>query len=97
MTLRFVLRVGLRIVVSLLLSMAEGRGHAAPVGDPLGTWLTEDGRARVRVERCGAMADRVCGYIVWMKETADAKGQPFRDRLNPDPASPRSGRGRIDA
>lgn len=86
MTLRFVLRVGLRIVVSLLLSMAEGRGHAAPVSDPLGTWLTEDGRARIRIERCGAMTDRICGYVVWMKETADAKGQPFHDRLNPDPA-----------
>ncbi|WP_347339826.1 DUF2147 domain-containing protein [Bradyrhizobium aeschynomenes] len=44
----------------------------------------EDGRARIRIERCGATPDRICGYIVWMKETADAKGQPFRDRLNPD-------------
>ncbi|UFZ06522.1 DUF2147 domain-containing protein [Bradyrhizobium ontarionense] len=86
MTLRFVLRVSLRIVVSLLLSMAESRGHAAPASDPTGTWLTEDGRARVRIERCGAMPDRLCGYIVWAKEAADARGQPFRDRLNPDPA-----------
>lgn len=86
MTLRFVLRVSLRIAVSLLLSMAESRGHAASAADPAGTWLTEDGRARVRIERCGAMPDRICGYVVWMNETADAKGQPFRDRLHPDPA-----------
>ncbi len=84
MTMRFVLRVGLRIVVSLVLTITEGRGHAAPLGDPLGTWLTEDGRARIRIERCGATPDRICGYVVWMKEAADAKGQPFRDRLNPD-------------
>ncbi|MGJ5204756.1 DUF2147 domain-containing protein [Bradyrhizobium sp. HKCCYLR20261] len=91
MKLRFLVRVSLRIVVSLMVSMAEGRGNAAPVSDPIGTWLTEDGRARIRIERCGAALDRICGYVVWMNETADAKGQPFRDRLNPDPAK----RGRL--
>ena len=85
MRLRFLFRLILRLVLSTLLSVAEGRGQAATVVDPSGTWLTEDGRARVRLERCGAAPERICGYIVWMKETADAKGQPFRDRLNPDP------------
>lgn len=86
MRLRFLFRVALRILVSTLLSVAESRGHAATLSDPSGTWLTEDGRARIRIERCGVPADYVCGYVVWTKEMVDAKGQPFRDRLNPDPA-----------
>ncbi|WP_316195964.1 MULTISPECIES: DUF2147 domain-containing protein [unclassified Bradyrhizobium] len=82
----FLLRVVLRLALSMLLSVAEGRGQAATVSDPGGTWLTEDGRARVRLERCGAAPERICGYVVWMKELVDSRGQPFRDRLNPDPA-----------
>jgi len=63
-----------------------GPVNAAGPADPSGTWLTEDGRARVRVERCGAKLEQVCGYIVWMNEPADAKGQPLRDWHNPDPS-----------
>jgi uncharacterized protein (DUF2147 family) len=84
--MRFLLRVLLRIVVTTLLAIAQNRGHAATLAEPSGTWLTEDGRARVRLEHCGAAPERLCGYIVWMKETVDARGQPFRDKLNPDPA-----------
>ena len=84
--MRLVLRILLRLAVATVLSVMQGRGHAANLTEPSGTWLTEDGRARVRVEHCGAAPDRICGYIVWMKETVDAKGQPYRDRFNPDPA-----------
>lgn len=67
------------------LVLASPAGAASPV-DPSGTWLTEDGRARIRIERCGPVLEQVCGYIVWMKDPADASGQPFRDQSNPDPA-----------
>ena len=59
-------------------------GNAASPADPSGTWLTEDGRARVRIERCGVKLEQICGYIVWMKDSTDANGQPLRDQNNPD-------------
>jgi uncharacterized protein (DUF2147 family) len=63
-----------------------GPGIAAGPADPSGTWLTEDARARIRLERCGPALEQICGYIVWIRDPVDAKGQPLRDRQNPDPA-----------
>jgi uncharacterized protein (DUF2147 family) len=63
-----------------------GPGVAAGPIDPGGTWLTEDGRARIRLQHCGPTLEQICGYIVWMKQPVDAKGQPIRDQQNPDPA-----------
>jgi uncharacterized protein (DUF2147 family) len=57
---------------------------AASPTDPSGTWLTEDGRARIRVERCGSKPEQICGYIVWSKDPNDANGQPLKDLNNPD-------------
>jgi len=59
---------------------------AASQADPSGTWLTEDGRGRIRVERCGVKLEQICGYIVWAKEPNDANGQPLKDLNNPDTA-----------
>jgi uncharacterized protein (DUF2147 family) len=72
-------------LAAVLIAAVEPRVAASPA-DPGGTWLTEDGRARIRVERCGGKLEQICGYIVWMKQPVDAKGQPFRDQQNPDPA-----------
>lgn len=55
---------------------------ATPPRDPSGAWLTEDGRARVRVEKCGPFQEQVCGYVVWIKAGSSA---PTTDRNNPDP------------
>ena len=71
-------------IVAMGAMAASGTSHAASPVDPSGTWLTEDGRARIRIERCGPTLDEVCGYIVWMKSPLDPRGQPFRDEFNPD-------------
>jgi uncharacterized protein (DUF2147 family) len=84
--MRILFQIIIRIAVLTLTMLAQNRGHAATPIDPSGTFLTEDGRARVRVERCGSPPERICGYIVWMKEVTDVKGQPLLDKLNPDPA-----------
>ena len=78
--LRFVLRVAITVVMMII----GGRAGAAASNDPSGTWQVEDGRARIRLERCGPSRDRICGFIVWMKEPADKRGQPYRDKDNPD-------------
>lgn len=72
--------------VAITLMGAVGQAAAAnnAPADPSGTWVIEDGRARVRLERCGAAPDRICGYVVWMKNPVDATGQPYRDSKNPD-------------
>lgn len=53
--------------------------------EPFGTWQTEDGRARIRTERCGSDAARLCGFVVWGKEPLDETGKPKLDRYNPNP------------
>ncbi|GEP00341.1 DUF2147 domain-containing protein [Methylobacterium haplocladii] len=58
----------------------------AAAADPVGTWLTEDGRARVRTEPCGPGKIHLCGYVVWGSKPLDETGKPKRDRYNPDPA-----------
>src|SRR5450756_2748867 len=84
--MKIVLRVILRALITIvMMNWAGGRVEAASQIDPSGTWLVEDGRARIRLERCGPTRDRICGYIVWMKKPADARGQPYRDSQNPDP------------
>jgi len=79
-------RTIVRAVLAAWLTVVVGPGGAASPADPSGTWLTEDGRARVRVERCGPNLEQICGYIVWMKDPVDAHGQPARDQSNPDSA-----------
>ena len=80
--LRFLLRIAVTIV---MMDFASPTGAAPAPTDPSGTWLVEDGRARIRLERCGPSRDRICGFIVWMKDPADKRGQPYRDSQNPDP------------
>jgi uncharacterized protein (DUF2147 family) len=81
--MKIVLRMLLRALITIAM-MSSGRGAATPA-DPSGTWLVEDGRARVRLESCGAARDRICGYVVWMKNSVDARGELYRDSQNPDP------------
>lgn len=83
--MNILLRFTLRVAISVMLMILDGRAEAASAIDPSGTWLVEDGRARIRLERCGPARDRICGFIVWMKNPADAHGQPLRDSENPDP------------
>jgi uncharacterized protein (DUF2147 family) len=83
--MKIALRMILRALMTIVMMSFGDHAEAATPADPSGTWLVEDGRARVRLERCGPARDRICGYIVWMKDPADARGQPYRDSQNPDP------------
>ncbi|HYS49886.1 MAG TPA: DUF2147 domain-containing protein [Xanthobacteraceae bacterium] len=57
-------------------------GVPAFAADPLGTWLTENGRSRVRVSDCGGA---VCGTIIWLKEPNDPDtGKAKTDKNNTD-------------
>lgn len=54
--------------------------------DPVGTWLTEDGRAKIRIEKCGDDHKEICGNIAWQKDPLDDQGHTRLDVKNPDPA-----------
>ena len=50
--------------------------------DPAGTWLTEEGKATIRLADCGGA---LCGTIVALKEPNDPQtGQPKLDKNNVD-------------
>jgi uncharacterized protein (DUF2147 family) len=63
-----------------------GPAIPASAADPVGTWLTEGGKSRVRISKCG---DAICGAIAWLREPNDETGKPNTDKNNAD-ASKRS-------
>ena len=58
---------------------------AAAAASPQGEWVTEGGKARVRIEPCSGDAERLCGTIVWSYRPAEAPPGPLLDRHNQDP------------
>jgi uncharacterized protein (DUF2147 family) len=71
----------LRIAL-VALGFAMGAGQAAHANDAVGVWLTDEGKAKVRLSPCGG---RLCSEIIWLREATDESGKPLRDHLNPDP------------
>lgn len=69
------------LMVATVLCGTQARAQAGL--DMAGTWLTEDGRAKIRTEHCG---DKLCGYVVWLKQPLTESGEPRTDVKNPDPA-----------
>jgi len=45
--------------------------NAAAASDPTGIWINDTGRGAIEIKPCG---DKLCGNVVWVKNTADAKG-----------------------
>lgn len=70
---------------AVIFTLASGMALApANAAEPIGTWLTQNRDAQIRVARCG---QAVCGTIVWIKDPIDAQtGQPPVDNRNPDPS-----------
>ena len=58
---------------------------AAPVNaeELVGTWLTQQGDAHIRVAKCGKA---MCGTVAWLRDAVDTQtGQPPVDGKNPNP------------
>ena len=59
--------------------------NVAQAADPYGSWLTEGGKATIRIANCGGA---LCGTIAALKEPNDpATGRPQTDKNNPMRAS----------
>lgn len=64
-------------------SVAVAQAATPPPTGLGGTWLTEDGKSKIKFEPCGT---ETCGRIVWLKFPTDPNtGKPPTDRNNPDP------------
>ncbi|MDH3666281.1 MAG: DUF2147 domain-containing protein [Paracoccaceae bacterium] len=61
-------------------AFASPEGRAAPFG----LWLTQSGRAIVRIAPCDAAPAKACGRIAWLREPLDNVGQAKTDRNNHD-------------
>lgn len=67
------------LLASLLLA---GAAQASPLGE----WVTEGDKARVRIEPCADQPDRLCGAITWSYRPPDApQDGPLLDVNNSDP------------
>lgn len=67
--------------IALAASLALNTGTAFAAPPELGVWYDDTGRGAVEIVPC---ADRLCGYIVWLKDPLNSKGQPLRDVYNPN-------------
>lgn len=54
--------------------------------DPRRIWLTENKRAKVKIDHCQSNPQALCGAIIWLSEPKNDKGQDKTDIHNPDPA-----------
>jgi uncharacterized protein (DUF2147 family) len=69
------------VTIGLLFFVAAVPANAEEL---IGTWLTQQADAHIRVAKCGKA---MCGTVVWLKDAIDAKtGQPQADDKNPNPS-----------
>jgi uncharacterized protein (DUF2147 family) len=68
-------------VLALVIVLIASRASAEEI---IGTWLTANSDAHIRVARCGRS---LCGSVAWLRTPIDSKtGQPLVDDKNPNPA-----------
>ena len=60
----------------LVLALVTFSAHSAAANDLDGTWLRDDGNARVRIAPCG---DKICATNLWIGDTS--KGEAAGDKL----------------
>ncbi len=73
-----------RAATALFVLVSSFAAAPANAEELIGTWLTQDRDAQIRVAKCGKA---LCGTVAWLRDANDAKtGQPPVDGKNPDPA-----------
>jgi uncharacterized protein (DUF2147 family) len=75
------------LILLFMFTLFSGQPARAQAPSPeadaiLGDWLTENGRARVRIQK--TKSGKYVGTIVWLKEPLNEQGQPKVDKNNPD-------------
>jgi uncharacterized protein (DUF2147 family) len=78
-------------ISGLVFSLSAGVANAAPPMET-GIWINHTGKGAVEIRPCGASgasANRLCGFIVWLKEPNNKRGEPLTDSYNPEPSKRR--------
>lgn len=78
-------------ISGLALGLSAGTAYAAPPIE-MGVWINHTGKGAVEIRPCGATgasANRLCGFIVWLKEPNKKNGEPLTDGYNPEPSKRR--------
>jgi uncharacterized protein (DUF2147 family) len=76
-----------RILLAAVALFVLAGFQSARAEEPVGNWLTEGGKSRIKIADCGGA---LCGTIAWLKEPNDPDtGKPKTDKNNSD-ASKRS-------
>ena len=74
----------LRLAATLVVAAAATASAAQ--ASPVGEWVTQGDKARVRIEPCAANAQELCGVITWSFRPSDAPAEgPLLDVHNTDP------------
>jgi uncharacterized protein (DUF2147 family) len=79
-------------ISGLLVSATLGLSSSAPAAggaNELGIWYNDSGRGAVEIRPCGTSgrdANKLCGFIVWLKNPNFKNGQPLTDGYNSDPS-----------
>ena len=79
------------VACGLALGLGASSVEAAPPIE-MGVWINHTGKGAVEIRPCGtsgASANRLCGFIVWLKEPNKKSGEPLTDGHNPDGAKRR--------
>ena len=76
------------LLVSTTLGLSSSAPAAGGAGEQ-GVWFNNSGKGAVEIRPCatsGRDANRLCGFIVWLKNPNGKSGQPLTDGYNSDPS-----------
>ncbi len=73
----------LQSTMALSRNVAAQPAASPPKAPEVGVWYDDTGQGAVEITPCGA---GYCGYIVWLRDPFNQKGEPLRDVYNPEPA-----------
>src|SRR5260370_7866290 len=74
-------RVKRAILLWTTLLALAGRSSVAWAAVPQGVWMV-DGKAALQIYDCNGL---MCGRLRWLDTPRDARGEPKRDKNNPNP------------
>ena len=68
------------VILAMMFVIAAAPASAEEL---IGTWLTQQGDAHIRVAKCGKA---MCGTVAWLRDPDPQTGQPPLDVKNPNPS-----------
>jgi uncharacterized protein (DUF2147 family) len=80
---------GVAAAIAGLLVVAGAPAALAQEPPELGLWYNNSGKGAVEIRPCGPTgtdADRLCGFIVWLKQPNGKNGKPLTDGYNAKPS-----------